>query len=101
MSFVDIKYAQCCNDRFNYINEHLPTLYEYAKQCQHVTECGVESCPSSWAFVRGLRDNGVVVEEGEKQKRLVSADLNYHPNISQVKKAAVQAGVSYVFMQGN
>lgn len=33
------------------INEHLPTLYEYAKKCDHVTEMGVRGGNSSRAFL--------------------------------------------------
>lgn len=94
-SFLDDTFKKCCDDRFNCINEHLPTLYEYATQSEHVTECGVESCPSSWAFLRGLRDNN------KEQKRLLSADLNYHPNITKVKMIARNLNISYQFMQGN
>ena len=36
------------------IMEHLPTLYNYAKDCDSVFETGVRSCISSWAFVFGL-----------------------------------------------
>jgi hypothetical protein len=39
------------------INEHLPTLYKYAKECNSVLECGVRGCVSSWAFAYGLIDN--------------------------------------------
>lgn len=93
--FLERTYNSCCEDRGNCINEHLPTLYEYAKKSTHVTECGVETCPSSWSFLKGLQENG------QTEKRLVSADLNYHSNISKVKRTARQVGVSYLFMQGN
>lgn len=66
-----------------------------AKECEHVTECGVESCISSWAFLRGLADNN------KPGKRLVSADINYHPNIAHVRDLAKKVNVSYQFMQGN
>ena len=38
------------------INEHLPTLKRYAEECQHITECGVRGCTSSYAFAEGLRN---------------------------------------------
>ena len=37
------------------INEHLPVLYEYTKQCSSVVECGVRSIVSSYAFAMGLK----------------------------------------------
>lgn len=33
------------------INEHLPTLYEYAKRCSHITEMGVRHGASTRAFL--------------------------------------------------
>ena len=38
------------------IMEHLPTLYNYAKECDSVFETGVRGCVSSWAFLYGLLD---------------------------------------------
>lgn len=40
------------------INEHLPTLYKYATECESVFETGVRGCVSSWALVAGLLNNG-------------------------------------------
>lgn len=40
------------------INEHLPTLMNYAKECESVFETGVRGCISSWALVYGLLNNG-------------------------------------------
>lgn len=40
------------------INEHLPTLYKYATECESVFESGVRGCVSSWALVYGLLNNG-------------------------------------------
>ena len=37
------------------INEHLPTLLEYTKQCNSVVECGVREICSSYAFALGLK----------------------------------------------
>jgi len=39
------------------INEHLPTLLEYTKQCDSVVECGVREICSSYAFALGLKEN--------------------------------------------
>ena len=48
-------YNYYCNNVSD-IYEHLPTLYKYAKQCNHITECGVRSIVSSFAFAYGLCD---------------------------------------------
>ena len=54
---VNSKYTQLCNTPSD-INEHLPTLYRYAKECNTVFETGVRGCISSWAFTKGLLENG-------------------------------------------
>ena len=41
------------------INEHLPTLYRYAKECDRIMETGVRGCISSWACLRGLMDSPI------------------------------------------
>jgi len=42
------------------INEHLPTLYKYATECETILETGVRGCVSSWALVYGLLNNNSV-----------------------------------------
>lgn len=91
---VEAQFEKAKTDR-NFINEHIETLYDYAKQCEHVTECGVESCISSWAFLRGLRDSSF------QTKLLRSIDVNYHPNIPLVRKACEENGVDFHFLQGS
>ena len=49
------------------INEHLPTLKQYAEECDSIVEMGVRSIVSTWAFLAG------------NPKKLVSLDL-YNPN---------------------
>jgi hypothetical protein len=46
-------YEQLCAEPSD-INEHLPTLYRYATECDSVFETGVRGCVSSWALVYGL-----------------------------------------------
>ena len=52
------------NNIYNYlcsvpsdINEHLPTLFNYATKCEIILECGVRGCVSSWALANGLLHN--------------------------------------------
>ena len=52
------------------INQHLPTLMKYAKECESVLELGVRGCVSSWGFAYGLVDNG------KDKKVLFCNDLN-------------------------
>ena len=54
---MDQKYEKLCKER-NYINEHPPTLYTYAKECESIIELGVRGVVSSWALIKGLSENG-------------------------------------------
>ena len=54
-SAIENTYISLCNVSSD-INEHLPTLYTYAKNCNSVLELGVV-CVSSWAFTHGLLSN--------------------------------------------
>lgn len=56
MERVNSKYLELCN-RSSDINEHLPTLYRYARECESVFETGVRGCISSWAITKGLLEN--------------------------------------------
>ena len=53
------------------IMEHLPTLYEYTKECDSVFETGVRGCVSSWAFLYGLLDG-----ESQNTKTLFMNDID-------------------------
>jgi len=56
MQKVEEKYNSLCNTQSD-INEHLPILFKYAKECETIIECGVRGCVSSWALVFGLLNN--------------------------------------------
>lgn len=66
-------YYQACKTQSD-INEHLPVLYDLAKECSHITEMGVRSVVSTWAFM--YRNPSV----------LVGIDLHVHPNIDEALK---------------
>lgn len=53
---VKQRYEELCK-RPSDINEHLPTLYKYATECETVFETGVRGCISSWALTYGLLNN--------------------------------------------
>lgn len=61
------------------INEHLPTLFEYSKQCESVIECGVRGIVSSWAFIYGLLNN-------EKNKKKIIMNDIYDFNFNEVER---------------
>lgn len=43
------------------INEHIPVLRELATDCYHITELGVRSIVSTWAFAMGIQSEGKIV----------------------------------------
>ena len=55
-SIIEQNYISLCNTPSD-INEHLPTLYRYATECESIIELGVRGCISSWALVNGLLQN--------------------------------------------
>jgi predicted O-methyltransferase YrrM len=57
MNNIKHKYNKLCKTKSD-INEHLPTLFKYASNCESVIECGVRRCVSSWALAYGLMSNG-------------------------------------------
>ena len=70
------------------INEHLDTLAKYASECGHITEMGVRSVVSTWAFLIS------------KPKRLVSIDINPAP-IEKALELAKSIGVDMDFIIGD
>lgn len=91
MSVIQQKYKTLCEEPSD-INEHLPTLYKYALECKHVTEMGVRSAVSSYAFASALEDR-----EGAK---LVQVDLQNHENIVRFsKECADTKNINQVFYQ--
>lgn len=62
-------YQTRCNTTSD-INEHLPTLYRYATECESIFETGVRGCVSSYAFAYGLMCNN------SPNKRLLLNDIS-------------------------
>ena len=91
---IEINYQNVKNKPSD-IYEHIPILYEYAKDCNHITECGVRTAVSSWAFAKGL------VENGSPLKQLISVDLNFHENIRKLQNACEKNNINFTFLQGN
>ena len=87
-------YNELCNKASD-INEHLPTLRDLAKECNHVTEMGVRYIVSSWAFLEGL----------EAGKKLVCIDI-YQPavhggDLDTFQIACNKKGVDFKFVLGD
>jgi hypothetical protein len=74
------------------INEHLPTLREYASHCDHVTEMGTRFAISTFALLMG------------RPKKVVSIDMNYHffkPFESEINDFANQCGTPFQFIEAD
>jgi len=85
---ISERYAALCANPSD-INEHLPTLARHASECMHVTECGVRTAVSSYAFGRALLD--------KPGSRLVQVDLARSPEIDEFQEACLREGLSSVF----
>jgi len=77
------------------INEHLPVLLNYAKQCNSVTEFGVRGVISTIALISG------------NPQKMVSVDL-FHPDnwncghkLNQVMEYAKENKIDYKFILGD
>lgn len=88
------KYFQLCTTPSD-INEHLPTLARYASECSHVTECGVRSVVSSYAFAHALLSRPLGFLRG--QAKLVQVDPVSHPNIFAFGRECKAEGLDVVF----
>jgi hypothetical protein len=69
MDILIKKFRGLCNTTSD-INEHLPVLFRYAKQCDSALELGVRGCISSWAIASGLLEN-----KNGARKRLFMNDM--------------------------
>lgn len=75
------------------INEHLPTLYRYAKNCDSIVECGVRSITSSYAFAYGL--------VGNPKNSFTMIDTDRSENINPFLTMCANEGVNATFVCGS
>ncbi len=90
MSVIDTNYKIVCANPSD-IYEHLPTLYKYSQECNHVTEMGVRSVIRSYAFANALQDRA-----GPK---LVQVDLDTNANVVRFGKECQAENLQCVFYQ--
>lgn len=88
MEKIKIKYQEKLLEKSD-INQLLPILNEYAKNCGHITEMGVREVVSSWAFLEA------------KPRKFVCYDINNHENIKEAEKLANENGIEFVFKLEN
>jgi glycosyltransferase involved in cell wall biosynthesis len=93
---IDRLYERYCETKSD-INEHLPTLMELTKECNHATELGVRYAVSTWAFLKGLK--------GRKGTKCVSVDIvkpeEFGVSTELLKKVASQEGTEWEFILGD
>lgn len=89
------RYQKVCNTPGD-IHEHLPDLYTYAKECETILELGVAVPVSTWAFLKGLQENG------KREKQLVSCDIIHHEKeVKLVEEVAYASNIDYSYYQKN
>ncbi len=74
------------------INEHLPTLKEYAEKCDSVTEMGVRFACATWAFLEA------------KPKSLTCIDIRrdfFEPSEEFIKTIAVDYEIDFEFIESD
>ena len=71
------------------INEHINTLYEYGKECSHITEMGVRWVSSTWPLIYS------------NPKKMISYDIVKNENINEVINLASEYNIDYTFIEGD
>ena len=94
MSLLETKYIELCNKPCD-INEHLPTLKEYAQECSSVFETGVRGVVSSYALLYGL------VENKTTNNKLIFLNDIEQCDIAEFKKLADDNSVSVKYAWNN
>ena len=92
---LQTEYQMRCNVSSD-INEHLPTLKKYAEQCSVVTEMGVRSIVSTYAFIAA------------KPQKLTCIDIK-HPDeqagqagtLHKAQTIAIENGIDFKFIQAS
>jgi hypothetical protein len=92
MNVIQKKYDVLCETPSD-INEHLPTLAQYASECSVVAEMGVSTIRSTWAFLKGLCE-----KPGPKELFCVDIEDIF---MGFVSHQASEAGVKLTFLKEN
>lgn len=88
MEKINEKYHQNCNINSD-INEHLPTLFRYANECEHITEMGVRWVSSTWPFLLS------------NPKKMISYDIVMNEAINEVIKLSNEYNINYTFIESD
>lgn len=85
---IEEKYKIHCLNQSD-INEHLPTLLKYGKECDHITEFGIRWVSSTWPLLLS------------NPKKLISIDIVKHPNVDEVISLAKEYNIDYCFIESD
>ena len=88
MDSIKTKYEKLCNETSD-VNEHLPTLYNYAKECESVLELGAGNMISSYALIYGLLNNS----QNTNKRHILLNDIN-ECNISCIMDDVVDLNIN-------
>ena len=88
MEKIDEKFKINCLEPSD-INEHLPTLLKYGKECEHITELGVRWVSSTWSLLLS------------NPKKMISIDIVKHPNIDDVIELSKEYNIDYTFIESD
>lgn len=81
-------YKKSCETKSD-INEHLPTILQYAKECKHITEMGVRTGVSTTAFLHADPD------------KLISYDIILDDNVTTWFDYAKKIGKDYSYIKAD
>ena len=96
MSIDQLYYQSCINE--SDIHEHLPTLYNYAMECNSVVEFGVrDTANSTRAFVKALVDNS---RNGAQNLSYIGVDLT-PCRVDYIQHICNQNSIDYMFVIGD
>jgi hypothetical protein len=88
MSVIESKFNTAATTPSD-INEHLPTLYKYALECSHITECGGRGNITSYAFANALKANWT--------NKLIQIELADTVNVQAFQLECKSEGVNTIF----
>ncbi len=79
------------------IKEHIPVLYDLAKQCSSLVEIGLRTMTSTWGCLYGLS------ESSETTRSYLGIDIASPPmgTLAQAKSLAEASGIAFQFWQAN
>jgi hypothetical protein len=80
------------------INEHIPTIVELARECDHITEMGVRTVVSTWAWLAGAPKNGLFSYDLYNPKKWLGENLD---PIKDVKDTAEAYGIKFKFTEAD